>query len=139
MRLRGTAEILCRRSEAGWLLRHGRPWAVPRWHAVHHRGRSRECYRNAARLALAQSQLVYCEGYAVAHFPVEHAWCVDVSGQVIEPTWPHLGGEYFGVPIRTVYLRRTLRAQQTWGILGAWGKEAKIYRQKVGVWRQLGL
>jgi len=139
MRLRGAGELRCRRSAAGWLLRHGRNWTVPRGQGVDPPGNPRECYRNAARLALAESQLVYCEGYAVAHFPVEHAWCVDISGQVIEPTWPRRGGEYFGVPIRTVYLRRTLSAQQAWGILGAWGKEAKIYRQKVGVWRQLGL
>jgi hypothetical protein len=139
MRRNGAAVAACRRSSAGWLLEHGRHWTPPASRGVARPGSPKQCYRNAAMLALAESCLVYCEGFAVAHFPVEHAWCVDRVGRVVEPTWHCPGSEYFGVPIRTAYLRKALVDQGSCGVLGSWGKPSRIYRARVGAWRQLGM
>ena len=42
----------------------------------------------------------YCEGKAVSYslpLPLDHAWCLDEDGQVIETTWLEVADEYFGV------------------------------------------
>ncbi len=53
------------------------------------RMRAKECFRNATLTALGGS-MDYCEGYAIRPMlgiPIHHAWCVDASGAVIDPTW----------------------------------------------------
>ena len=56
----------------------------------------RHCYHNAYSLAL-ECRFTYVEGYA-GH--LEHAWCVDRYGKVVDPTWPkdlRIGIDYFGI------------------------------------------
>jgi hypothetical protein len=79
-------------------------------------GRPRECFRNAATLALRKPDLyVYVEGYAVnrwvAMHTVAHAWCVGSDNFVVDRTWDE-GTEYFGVPFRHDYLRRVLKVEE---------------------------
>ena len=59
------------------------------------RGEQGACYKNAFELALTHPELTYCEGRALSMgiVPIEHAWCVTESGQVVDTTWS--GGERF--------------------------------------------
>lgn len=66
-------------------------------------GRMKECYKNAALLAMEKPNYFYVEGIACGIIPVLHAWCVDKDKNVIDPTWPD-GKEYFGVIIKKEFL-----------------------------------
>ena len=84
-------------------------------------GRPRECFRNAAALALRKPDMyMYVEGYAVnrwiATHTVAHAWCIGSDNFVVDPTWDE-GAEYFGVPFRHDYLDRVLKARRDYGLI----------------------
>jgi len=70
------------------LLKDGRwyePQMLPRKYAY---GEMKQCFANAARLALREPTLTYVEGFAHSGLiPVHHAWTVDLKGRVIDPTW----------------------------------------------------
>jgi hypothetical protein len=106
-------------SYADFILRHGRAYE---WHPFPGRlarGVPRACYRNAARLALRSARYIYVEGCAVAPklgISIDHAWCIDQGGHVVDPTWDD-GRDYFGVAFRTDYLRRVVRANRQYGLI----------------------
>ena len=108
-------------SEADFILKNGRSFdAAPLPRGVR-MGSPRECFRNAASLALRKPKLyTYVEGYAVnrwiALHTVAHAWCVGSDNLVVDPTWDE-GTEYFGVPFRHDYLRRVLGARKNYGLI----------------------
>lgn len=89
-------------------------------------GEPRQCYRNAAQLAMEKPGLAYCEGYATVPgmgLPVHHAWCVDEGGRVLEVTWepPKDGApvsEYVGMAYRTDFLLEYLQRTGVWGMTG---------------------
>lgn len=64
-------------------------------------GRKRDCFNNAATVAHARSDVFYTEGYALEPrlpIPIQHAWLVDASGEVIDPTWENAKDNvYFGI------------------------------------------
>ena len=103
-------------SEADFILKHGRAFA---WRALPQgvrMGIPRQCFRNAARLALRKPEFyTYVEGFAintwVADNPVAHAWCVDPEHFVVDTTWDE-GADYFGVPFRAEYVRRMAGARR---------------------------
>lgn len=69
------------------LLKDGKfysPQPLPKRYAY---GEMKQCFANAARLALATPDLTYCEGVALAIIPTHHAWCIDTKGRVVDPTW----------------------------------------------------
>lgn len=84
-------------------------------------GAKKECFSNAARLALERSNLTYVEGYAMINdrlpLPIAHAWCVDKKGRVVDNTWENPGVAYFGVPFKTSYLAKKLSETGVYGIL----------------------
>ena len=83
------------------------------------RGAPQQCYANAGRLAIESLELAYCEGYALKPglFPVHHAWCVNVDGQVVDPTWEFdPNTEYLGVALREDFLREMVMGNEVWGI-----------------------
>lgn len=108
-------------SEADFILKSGHSFentALPRKVRM---GRPRECFLNAATLALRKPDIyMYVEGYAVnrwiAMHPVAHAWCITFDNDVVDPTWDD-GAEYFGVPFRHDYLRRVLKARRDYGLI----------------------
>jgi hypothetical protein len=84
-------------------------------------GRPRECFRNAATLALRNPNIyIYVEGYAVntwiAMHTMAHAWCINSDDFAVDPTWDE-GTEYFGVPFRHDYLRQALNARRDYGLI----------------------
>ena len=86
------------------------------------------CFRNAAQLAISNpSEYTYVEGYAyTVCIPMEHAWCVNRAGVVVDPTWGLEGKAYFGVPIRLDTLVAALDATQYYGVFG-WATWRKVY------------
>ena len=97
------------------------------------RGRMKMCYMNAANLVMDNPELVYCEGYAAGILPVMHAFCVTRKGAVVDPTWKD-GTEYFGVPIKREFLRKTLLRNKVYGVLDDWKNEWPLCRLPSSEW-----
>jgi hypothetical protein len=76
------------------------------------RGPERACFLNASAWS-TEAGLPYVEGWAATALMVvgvEHAWCLDANGGVLDPTWPAaLGTVYLGVAVSAEY-RRQVRA-----------------------------
>lgn len=73
-------------------------------------GKPNRCFVNAFMLALEDSTLTYCEGYALASpdsAKALHAWVTTGDGNVIDPTWHDPGVAYAGVPFQTQFLNLT--------------------------------
>lgn len=80
-------------------------------------GKPKECFFNAAKLVLDSFKYTYCEGFAFGQvLPVVHAWCIDVNGNVIDPTWSK-GSDYIGVPFTNQYLIQRLAKTGYYGSL----------------------
>ena len=77
----------------------------------------RQCYRNAALLALDCPDLIYTEGLAATEdmVPLEHAWVIDLDGKVIETTWRRPGVVYAGIPFRRASVQESLRENGYYG------------------------
>ena len=108
-------------TEADFILKNGRAFERRELPGGLRSGRPRECFRNAARLALRKPDLyTYVEGYAINRWvairPVAHAWCIDPADSVVDTTWED-GVDYFGVPFRHGYLRRVLDAKRDFGLI----------------------
>lgn len=99
------------------------------------RGRVKLCYMNATKLALKRPDLVYVEGFAVGVIPVMHAWCVTPDGTVIDPTWD-TGRDYFGVPIKTGYLRRAIVKSGFYGLIDNYQNEWPLLREPPELWKE---
>lgn len=107
-------------------LEFGRDYAIGPGTFAGRRGQPKQCYANATHLALDNEALVYVEGnISMMGIPIEHAWCVDADGVVIDPTLaPALKdgsfdqiGDYFGVPFRTDYVRKASLRNGVYGLL----------------------
>lgn len=95
------------------------------------KGRNGYCFANATRLALAHPKhLIYCEGYALGHIPVHHAWCVTRRGTVIDPTWnDSIQYQYYGIPINQKYLRESLLTYGMYGLIDLWKEGWPILKE----------
>jgi hypothetical protein len=103
-----------------FILKHGR--IFPRTGPSPSRYRMPEaqlkmCYQNAFTLALRfHDELAYAEGVAiVGGIPgTDHAWCVDLDGNVIDPTWKYDKTQgYQGVPFDLKYVCRMFNKHST--------------------------
>lgn len=97
------------------LHRYGRVFEATRQHPEWLiRGRAKQCYKNAAAYASVREDIFYAEGYAIdpaLPIPIEHAWLVDLTGQVVDPTWNGDGAHvYFGVAFKHVSLKQIMAA-----------------------------
>ncbi len=119
-----------------FILRQGRSWPTrlkPGWIPW---GIVKECYRNAAQLALQDIGYIYCEGYVATVFPVLHAWCVSATtGQVIDNTLRKPGAEYFGIAFRRLYLVQQLSKNQYYGLIDDWHNGWPLLRTPIKRWR----
>ena len=70
----------------------------------------KECFTNCARIALADPDLTYYEGFGLGFIVTEHAWLVTPDGRVLDPTWalkPDANGtDYYGIAVPVKYLLR---------------------------------
>jgi hypothetical protein len=110
-----------------FMLTYGRDYQIGPWTFAGPRGEVHGCYKNATHLALANETLTYVEGkVATCGIAIDHAWCVDADGVVIDPTleqparqddtFARVGG-YFGVPFRSDYLRKAALTNKVYGLL----------------------
>jgi hypothetical protein len=104
-----------------FVLKHGKAWTPRRLPKGVRRGEAKQCFGNAANLALGDESLYYVEGFAMGVIPTLHAWCARIDGVVIDPTWASakvpLGKEYFGVPFKTDFLRKILLRRKSYGVI----------------------
>lgn len=116
----------------GFVLKYGRGFKWRRSLGAYDflRGEIRQCYLNAANAAISHPELTYCEGYASSLIPVNHAWCLDPQGRVLELTWEEPGSEYYGIPFKTEFLRRQLLTQKYYGLIDAWQSNWPLLRGK---------
>lgn len=95
-----------------FVLEHGHSFVgSPGLPAGVRRGRMKQCFGNAARLAVRHpDKYVYAEGFALGcGFAMLHAWALDRSGRVVEPTWElHGDTDYYGVLVRSEYVAAKL-------------------------------
>lgn len=87
------------------------------------RGEVNSCYKNCYQLVGPNKNLHYCEGYATSNeldMAVPHAWLVDETGAVVEPTWTNLEMEevaYYGVVLTRSFLRQMALKTKVYGVL----------------------
>jgi len=93
------------------------------------------CYANAYRLAEQHpAELTYAEGYALGCvIPTPHAWCVDRTGLVVDPTWQS-GNGYIGVPLNNKYVNRTIMARGQYGVIDNWEEHYPLLTGKHTNW-----
>lgn len=91
-----------------FVLERGQSWTHVAMPKGIYLGAEKECFSNAYQMADGRG-LRYVEGYALRVIPVHHAWCVDASGTVVDPTWKYGGVAYFGMEfdLPTVRAART--------------------------------
>lgn len=107
-----------------FMLKHGIDYTVGPNTYAGPRQEQHNCYGNASHLAFDNPELTYVEGKVHSIIPIDHAWCVDQDGVVIDPTLTALDHEgkpraceYFGVPFRTEYVRRAIARNGVYGVL----------------------
>jgi hypothetical protein len=92
-----------------------------------------ECYNNALRLVLDNSNLVYVEGFAVGKdgLPIHHAWVTDRSGRAIDNTWDTPGIAYAGVPFKAgVVSLIGLKNQSVGSLIDDWEHDWPLLQQE---------
>jgi predicted ABC-type ATPase len=117
----------------GVVKRHGKfytPKELPKKYKL---GKPKLCYMNAYYLASAHDELQYVEGLAIPDFadiPIEHAWCVDKNGNVVDNTWKPAGNVYYGVPFEDEFISSVLVET---GMFGVITYQSKAFRDKYAV------
>lgn len=85
--------------------------------------KDRECFNNAALLALRDRTLRYVEGWATSSIgiPVLHAWCVTTEGRVVDPTWrsPEKATGYYGIEFDIEDVIAAISASGFYGLIGS--------------------
>lgn len=75
------------------------------------------CYMNSFHAVIEDPSLTYMEGFcSTMGIPIQHAWCLNRKGKVIETTLPNAEG-YFGIPFQWDYVRRTAIRTRLYGII----------------------
>jgi hypothetical protein len=108
-----------------FMLEHGRDYAIGPYTFSLPRDEPKACFKNATLLALRLPHLTYVEGkVGVYGIPIEHAWCVDEEGIVVDTTLDRCTdgtfdriGPYFGVPFRTEYVSRAVFRNKSYALL----------------------
>jgi len=104
-----------------FILDHGMPFTANENTYAGERGTMHLCYENSTKAALNNPDLTYVEGYVLVHgVPVHHAWTVDKTGQIFDPTVDPNEGitGYYGVPFKTDYVLKSAFKNKHYGVLG---------------------
>jgi len=102
-----------------FVLQNGREYTPQPLPEGYEMGKPHECFQNAFQLAQA-SDLTYVEGFVHVVIPIQHAWCVDGRGMVVDNTLKEPADEYFGVPFNFRYVTRTVVGKETYGVIDNW-------------------
>ncbi len=104
------------------------------------RATPRECFANAARLAINNEFFEYTEGYVCAHdfqYPFLHAWIM-YDGEIIDNTLETPSNySYFGIRFKQSFLLSQLAKHKVFGILGGVPEQAYQLVEKVdpSIWK----
>ena len=114
-----------------FMLAHGVGYLPGQNTFVGPRQEQHNCFGNALHTAI-DGEFGYVEGVVFVHgVPLDHAWCIDGDGNVIDPTTTGNGiVGYYGVPLKTDYVRRAVLMNGVYGVLDWYyaGKTApKLY------------
>ena len=104
-----------------FVLQHGREYNPAPYAEKVSSGEMGQCFKNAYQLLISDEKLRYAEGFAWdvdVLLPLQHAWCVDVDGNVIDPTWDN-GESYYGVVFELQYVLDVAQARRKYGVLDA--------------------
>ncbi len=142
-----TAKIGNWYSTAAWLLDLGQEFthAIPvDSYTDKYQDTLKQCYRNSMLLVAKHPELTYVEGYACSgNIPISvtHAWCIDASGMVIDPTWSTRNGlhidfsqaSYYGVPMQMSFVESVISETGLYGVLDSlWmssiGQETSMHK-----------
>lgn len=80
----------------------------------------KQCFRNAAHVALRKAEFTYVEGYMWSDpipLLIHHAWLTPDGKTVMDPTVDSAGRQYWGIPFSDAELTRELARIGTYGIL----------------------
>lgn len=106
-----------------FVLAHGQQFTWCKLPEKYRYGKLGACYKNSALFAI-HHDLIYCEGYASIYpeqRPMLHAWCVSRDGRLFDRTWSHnVEIAYFGIPMKTAYVKKMRKACGSYGILDQW-------------------
>ena len=92
-----------------------------------------QCFKNALELAWSSDEYTYCEGFISVHgVPLQHAWCINNKGKVVDPTIKRPGKdyEYFGVCFKTAFVTDHVFARKRYGIIDNPEKKFPLLRGK---------
>lgn len=80
----------------------------------------KQCFMNALELAQAEG-LRYVEGYASTILVVNHAWCEDDDGTVVDPTWDEMPERpfYMGIRMDPAKVAAWTVESGYWGVLAS--------------------
>jgi hypothetical protein len=104
------------------VLRHGSVWIGAERPGDVRQQEIKQCYANAFWLANeSDGKLCYVEGFSFSIIPAMHAWCVDRSGRVVDPTWRNdPDREYIGLPLEAEWHLEYVLKYRMIGILDDW-------------------
>ncbi len=101
-----------------FILKHGLPFTE---HTKVELGTQKECFKNAATLALSSPSYRYYEGYILrAELPllIHHAWCVNGEAKIADPTLRDSSNtEYYGAEFDHKILLDELLRNKVYGLL----------------------
>ncbi len=87
------------------------------------KGEPKSCFENCYKALWDYPNLNYCEGFAIdddLNLAVSHAWLVNNSLEVIDPTWigkKYKGSTYFGVIFNREFVMEMAEITKSYGIL----------------------
>lgn len=94
-------------------------------------GPKRACFNNETAYAISRDDVFYAEGYAIEPglpIPVQHAWLVDASGEVLDPTWDDTRDHvYFGIAFKRSFVAETLARNKI-----LWEVDSGLHPGRVG-------
>ena len=116
----------------GVVKRYGKFYTPQKLPKQYKQGKPKLCYMNAYHMSQRYG-LQYVEGLATPDFadiPIEHAWCVDENGNVVDNTWPIPGTAYYGVPFEDTFVAEVLSETGMYGVITF---QSKAFREKYAV------
>lgn len=81
------------------------------------------CYSNCMEYVIENpdTELLYCEGFAMGIIPMQHAWLSTANGEVIDPTWGQgYSKDYHGVAFDRQWAIRLLCDKGSYGLIDDW-------------------
>lgn len=111
-----------------WVLAHGEYFIGHKLPKKYKLEKVQQCFYNSFKGYTKYDDLTYVEGYVSSIFPIQHAWNIDASNQVVDLTLrdkyiPTEEREYFGVPMQFSFISKTSHDRQVFGsVIDNWEK-----------------